>query len=90
MKTTTNTKTMKTTTKTNTKTKTATTNTTDIQVGDKVYWKKNTGVFIHTLSGTVMEIDLEDYTAVVKVNTQKIWGRLDNVHLSKLTKNKKQ
>jgi hypothetical protein len=62
----------------------------DIKVGDKVYFKKNTGTFICTLSGIVMEIDEEDQTAVVRVNTQKIWNRLDEVSLGKLTKCKKQ
>lgn len=62
----------------------------DIKVGDKVYWKKNTGTFICTLSGIVKEIDEEDQTAVVRVNTQKIWNRLDEVALGKLTKSKKQ
>ena len=62
----------------------------DIKVGDKVYFKKNTGTFICTLSGIVKEIDEEDQTAVVRVNTQKIWNRLDEVALGKLTKSKKQ
>jgi hypothetical protein len=62
----------------------------DIKVGDKVYFKKNTGTFICTLSGIVKEIDKEDQTAVVRVNTQKIWNRLDEVALGKLTKCKKQ
>ena len=65
-------------------------NTTDLKIGDKVYFKKNACVFIHTLCGTVKEIDLEKYEATVEVNTQKIWGRLDKVHISKLNKNKKQ
>jgi transcription antitermination factor NusG len=64
--------------------------TTDLKKGDKVYFKKNAGVFIHTLSGTVKEIDLDKYEAKVEVNTQKIWGRLDTVHMSKLHKTKKQ
>jgi transcription antitermination factor NusG len=64
--------------------------TTDLKKGDKVYWKKNAGVFIHTLSGTVKEIDLKKYEATVEVNTQHIYGRLDKVHISKLNKNKKQ
>jgi len=63
---------------------------TDLAVGDKVHWKKNAGVFIHTLSGIVKEIDLDKYEATVEVFTQKIWGRLDKVHLSKLVKNKQQ
>lgn len=62
----------------------------DLKIDDKVYWKKNAGVFIHTLCGTVKEIDLEKYEATVEVNTQKIWGRLDKVHISKLIKNKNQ
>jgi len=62
----------------------------EIKVGDKVYFKKNTGTFICTLSGIVKEIDEEDQTAVVRVNTQKIWNRLDEVALGKLTKSKKQ
>ena len=65
-------------------------NTTDLKIGDKVYFKKNAGVFIHTLCGTVKEIDLDKYEAKVEVNTQKIWGRLDTVHMSKLHKTKKQ
>ena len=65
-------------------------NTTDLKVGDKVYFKKNAGVFIHTLSGTVKEIDLDKYEATVEVNTQKIWGRLDKIDIGKLHKNKKQ
>ena len=65
-------------------------NTTDIKIDDKVYWKKNAGTFIHTLSGTVKEIDLEKYEATVEVNTQHIYGRLDTVHISKLHKTKKQ
>ena len=62
----------------------------DLKVDNKVYWKKNAGVFIHTLCGTVKEIDLDKYEATVEVNTSKIYGRLDKVHISKLNKNKKQ
>lgn len=61
----------------------------DIKVGDKVYWRKRMGVFLRTYSGKVESIDKKGM-ATVPVQTQHIFGRRDRIHVSSLTKNKKQ
>jgi hypothetical protein len=63
---------------------------TDIQKGDKVYFRVRVGMFLRTLSGTVLEVDEKKYEASVEVHTQNIYGKKYNIHLSRLHKNKKQ
>jgi hypothetical protein len=61
-----------------------------IKAGDSVYWRKRVGMFARTLSGTVKEINKETGMASVSVQTQSIYGRIDNVDLNRLIKSKKQ
>ena len=61
-----------------------------IKAGDSVYWRKRVGMFVRTLSGTVKEINKETGMVSVSVQTQNIYGRIDNVDVSRLIKSKKQ
>lgn len=60
-----------------------------IKVGDRVYWRKRIGIYLRTYGGTVESID-DKGMATVPVHTQNIYGRRDRIHISHLTKNKKQ
>ena len=62
--------------------------TTDIKVGDSVYWRLRVGMFMRTLGGRVEEIN--DGIAVVSVSTQNIYGKRYKKSVGDLTKNKKQ
>lgn len=62
--------------------------TTDIKVGDSVYWRIRVDMFMRTLSGTVEEIN--DGIATVSVNTQSTYGKRYKKSVGAITKNKKQ